>query len=170
MTKIMAEDLDIVYLLEEKRKKKNISDMGYCVPVGRENERQFYRLLCTCWKKKRTTSMLQVITYLLTKTNKNKKNVNDTGTCLHMWWWWWLFLHLREFWENVWLSISHLHFSPFFLLFLRCRLACAHYSNLMPGLVHSGSARWDDCGQMFPDELHVSSLPDRFPHYAWTAV
>ena len=23
---------------------------------------------------------------------------------------------------------------------------------------------------MFPDELRVSSFPDRFPHYAWTAA
>ena len=32
--------------------------------------------------------------------------------------------------------------------------------------VHSGSASRDNCG---PDELHVSSFPDRFPIYAWTA-
>ena len=41
---------------------------------------------------------------------------------------------------------------------------------LMPGPIHSGSACRDDCGQMFPDKLHVSSFPDRFPHYAWTAA
>ena len=35
-----------------------------------------------------------------------------------------------------------------------------------PGSVHSGSASWDDCGRVLPDELPVSSLPDRFPHYA----
>ena len=40
----------------------------------------------------------------------------------------------------------------------------------MLGSVHSGSASRDDCGRMFPDELGVSSLPDRFPHYAWTAA
>ena len=35
-----------------------------------------------------------------------------------------------------------------------------------PGLVHSGSASWDDCKRVFPDELRVSSFPDRFRHYA----
>ena len=38
-----------------------------------------------------------------------------------------------------------------------------------PGLVHSDSASLDDCGRMFPDKLHVSSIPEKFPHYAWTA-
>ena len=32
----------------------------------------------------------------------------------------------------------------------------------MPGSVNSGSANWDDCGQVFPDELCVSSFLDRF--------
>ena len=40
----------------------------------------------------------------------------------------------------------------------------------MPESVHSRSASEDDCGRMFPDELRVSSLPDWFPHYAWTAA
>ena len=40
----------------------------------------------------------------------------------------------------------------------------------LPGLVHSGFASWDDCGQMFPDKLRVSWFPDRFLHYAWTAA
>ena len=31
-----------------------------------------------------------------------------------------------------------------------------------PGSVHSGSARWDGCDRVFPDELRVSSFPDRF--------
>ena len=30
-----------------------------------------------------------------------------------------------------------------------------------PGSVHSGSGSWDDCDRVFPDELHVSSFPDR---------
>ena len=37
---------------------------------------------------------------------------------------------------------------------------------LRPRSVHSGSA----CDRVFPDELRVSSFPDRFPHYAWTAA
>ena len=36
------------------------------------------------------------------------------------------------------------------------------------GLVYSGWVSRDDCGQVFWDELHVRSFPDRFPHYAWT--
>ena len=39
-----------------------------------------------------------------------------------------------------------------------------------PELVHSGSVSWDDCNRVFPDELRVSSFPDRFPHSAWTAA
>ena len=37
-----------------------------------------------------------------------------------------------------------------------------------PESVHGGSASYDDCEGVFPDELCVSSFPDRFPHYAWT--
>ena len=39
-----------------------------------------------------------------------------------------------------------------------------------PGSVGSGSASWDDCDRVFPDGLRVTSFPDRFPHYAWTAA
>ena len=38
-----------------------------------------------------------------------------------------------------------------------------------PGSVYSGLASWNDFGRVFLDELRVSSFPDRFPHYAWTA-
>ena len=38
------------------------------------------------------------------------------------------------------------------------------------GSARSGRASWDDYGRMFPDKLRVSSFPDRFPDYAWTAV
>ena len=38
------------------------------------------------------------------------------------------------------------------------------------GSVHSGSASKEDCDRVFPDELRVSSFPDTFPHYAWTAA
>ena len=40
----------------------------------------------------------------------------------------------------------------------------------MPGSVHSGAASSDDCGRVFPDKLRVSSFPNRFPHYAYTAA
>ena len=38
------------------------------------------------------------------------------------------------------------------------------------GSVNSGSASWDDCSRVFPDELRVSLLRDRFPTNAWTAA
>ena len=38
-----------------------------------------------------------------------------------------------------------------------------------PGSVHSGSTSWDNCVRVFPDKLRVSSYPNRFPHYVWTA-
>ena len=41
---------------------------------------------------------------------------------------------------------------------------------IRPGSAHSGSATWDDCGRVYPDELRVSLFPDRFPHYACTAA
>ena len=37
-----------------------------------------------------------------------------------------------------------------------------------PGSVNSGSASSDYCDRVFPEELRVSSFPDRFQHYAWT--
>ena len=40
---------------------------------------------------------------------------------------------------------------------------------MLPRSVHSGWASLDDCDQVFPDELRVSSFPESFPHYAWTA-
>ena len=57
--------------------------------------------------------------------------------------------------------------SALFFLFLKWRLACALF---MPGSAHSGSANWDNCGQMFPLKLCVSSFPERFPHHAWTVA
>ena len=39
-----------------------------------------------------------------------------------------------------------------------------------PGSVYNGSASWDNCGRVFPDELCVSSFPDRFPHSAWSPL
>ena len=39
-----------------------------------------------------------------------------------------------------------------------------------PGSAHSGPASLDNCGRVFPDELRVSSFPDRFPHYVYTTA
>ena len=44
------------------------------------------------------------------------------------------------------------------------------HSTLHALSVYSGSASWDDCGRMFPDEIRVSSFRDRIPHNAWTVL
>ena len=77
---------------------------------------------------------------------------------------------------------------PAFFCFVFClkwRLACTTLIPLFTsGLAHSGSASWDDCDRVFPDEFCVSltltecSLTScvwacffiGFPHYAWTAA
>ena len=66
-------------------------------------------------------------------------------------------------------------FSLFFVLFLFLLLEVEISSHiliplLMTGSVHSGSESRDKCGRLFSDKLRVSSFPDRFPHYAWTAA
>ena len=65
---------------------------------------------------------------------------------------------------------STIHSPPTrFLYFLWVEISlCTLIPLFTPGLVHSGSASWDDCYRVFPDELRVSSFLDRFPHYAWT--
>ena len=50
-------------------------------------------------------------------------------------------------------------FLPVLLLFLSGDQLTHTSSLLSPESVHSGSANWDDCGQVFSDELYVSSFP-----------
>ena len=58
----------------------------------------------------------------------------------------------------------------FFFFFFKVEISLRTLIPLFrPGSVHRGSASLDNCGRMFPDKLHASSFPDRFPHYAWTA-
>ena len=71
------------------------------------------------------------------------------------------FLACEDFLENSFPACAF--FSPW-------KLAPHTNSTLYARLIHSGSASWDDCGWVFPDELRVSSFPDTFPHYAWTAA
>ena len=60
----------------------------------------------------------------------------------------------------------------FFFFVLFCLFVEVEFSSreliplFMPESVHSGSASWNDCGRVFPDELRVSSFPDGFPYYA----
>ena len=60
--------------------------------------------------------------------------------------------------------------SAFFFFFKVEIRSCTLIPLLRPGSVHSGLASWEDCGWVFPDELHVSSFHDRFPHYACTVA
>ena len=55
-----------------------------------------------------------------------------------------------------------------FFYFLVEISSCTLIPLFRPGSFDSGPASWDDCDQVFPDDLSVNSFPDRFPHYAWT--
>ena len=65
---------------------------------------------------------------------------------------------------------STFHFLPVLFFFEVEISLCTLIPLFMLGSVHSSSANWDDCGQMFPDKLCISSFPDRFSHDAWTAA
>ena len=80
---------------------------------------------------------------------------------------WWLFPCVSGFWENVQQFIPCLSFFFFLKVEISSRKLIPLFS---PGSVRSDPASWDNCDQVFTDELHVSSFPDRFPHYAWTNV
>ena len=59
----------------------------------------------------------------------------------------------------------------FFFFFFKVEISLrALISLFRPGSVHSGSVNRDNCDRVFPDELRVSSFPDRFPRCAWTAA
>ena len=53
--------------------------------------------------------------------------------------------------------------------FLKWRLAHAHKFHSL-GQDQPTVTQRADCDRVFPDELCVSSFPDWFPHYAWTAA
>ena len=72
-------------------------------------------------------------------------------TCTKLWKW------REDLWGQKRKSFMHLHQTvvvanggKFNALFLPC--TCQ-------GSAHSGSVSWDDCGEAFPDELHVSLFP-----------
>ena len=73
---------------------------------------------------------------------------------------------------RIWGECSTIHSLPALYLLL-FKVEISTYTLIpffRPESVHSGLVSWHDCGQVFPDELHVSLFPDRFPHYAWTAA
>ena len=82
--------------------------------------------------------------------------------------WWWLFPCLQGFHTEC----TTIHSLPaLFFFFLEVEISSWTLIPLFrPGLVHSGSVSWDNCGQTFPEKLRVSSSPDRFPHYAQHAM
>ena len=59
---------------------------------------------------------------------------------------------------------STIRSSPALLFFFKVKTL------FMPESVYSGSASLDDCGRIFPDKLHVSSILDMIPHHTWTAA
>ena len=71
----------------------------------------------------------------------------------------------RILWECLTIHYS----SVIFFFFFEVEISSSTLIPLfMPRSVHSGSASWDDCGQMLLDKLCVNFFLDRFPHYAWT--
>ena len=71
------------------------------------------------------------------------------------------FARVRGLWENVRQFIPRLRFFFFFLVEIS---SCALIPLFRPGSVYTGSASWDDCDRVFPDELRVSSFPDSSAH------
>ena len=50
-------------------------------------------------------------------------------------------------------------FPALVLLVFLVEIDCAHqFQSFKPRSVHIGSVNWDDCGHVFPEELHVSSF------------
>ena len=76
------------------------------------------------------------------------------------------FLACEEFGRMISHSFTACAFVVFFKVEIRSRTLIPFFPL---GSVHSGSASWDNCGRVFPEELRVSSSPDRFRHDAWTA-
>ena len=113
-------------------------------------------------KKRKKAGVL----YTLKQTSITEQNWSDVATVWCLLGRWWPFPRVQGLGENVQQFITHLRF-----FFFKVEISlCTLIPLFRPGSVHSGSASWDECDWVFPDDLHVSSFPDRFPHYAWTAV
>ena len=86
-----------------------------------------------------------------------------TVSCVWWEWRWWLFPRVRGFWnmfDNLFPAYAFFFFLGEFSL----------HTLFRPISGQSGSASWDDCDRVFPDELRVRSFPDRFPRHTWTAA
>ena len=55
-------------------------------------------------------------------------------------------------------GLTNYSLSALFFLISENQFMCIN-STLQPGSVHSGSVSCDNCGQTFPDELHVILFP-----------
>ena len=72
---------------------------------------------------------------------------------------------------TIWGECSTIQSPPALIFFFKVEISLRTLIPLLrPGSVHSGSASLDDCDGVFPDELRVSSFPDRFSDNAWTAA
>ena len=135
------------------------------------------------WKQTRKTTLDMNLTILrnsdvgMQLSGKKKKEEKNQGT-LHNY-----RLQTTHLWVMAFFSrarilgeCSTIHFPPtllfsFFFFFFKVEISSHILIPLFrPGSVHSGTTGWDDCGQIVPDKLRVSSFPDRFPHYAWIAA
>ena len=124
--------------------------------------------LCVCMYACVSVMFVCVCVWMFVYVRARATNVHHWlffSLCLSFCTWWWLFPRMRGVWENVQPFITCLSF--WFLVEISSRTLIPLF---WPGSVHSGLASWEDCGRVFPDELRVSSFPDRSPHYAWAAV
>ena len=63
---------------------------------------------------------------------------------------------------RIWGDCSTIHSPPAFFFFFKVEISSRTLIPLFrPRSVHGGSASWDDCDRVFPDDLRVSAFPDR---------
>ena len=96
--------------------------------------------------------------------------IRSVATGNKWWWCWFFFPRLRGLRENVRPFIPRLRSFLSFIFRLFSSPACVFSFFFVeiisrrviplftPSSVHSGSASWDDCDQLFPDKLRVSSF------------
>ena len=94
---------------------------------------------------------------LLTQYSVNLRNANSSSCC-------WLFLAFEDLGR-----ISDNWFPACAFCCCCCCCCCLFEVEIssrilipifMPGSVYNGSASWDNCDRVFPDELRISSFPD----------
>ena len=84
----------------------------------------------------------------------------------------------EDFWRKVVKSIPtsaisfffFLSFFFLFVLFFEWSMAHVHWFHFLGQDQSTVAQQAETTDRVFPDELRVSSVPDRFPHYAWAAA